>query len=751
MKRFKRLLHRKQPEEPQGVPCVRSEDAHIADETPHLARTDDEPKNADESLAPATSDRVLTPDNTRFYTRKLESRQMRLLEILPATYNEPVTCSFMYTYASNPFPQYVALSYCWGSQAEYQPIHLGRSEGYVITTHLYQGLRRLRHAREPRVVWIDAICINQADEDEKSHQVQQMSSIYSRAQRTVIWLGEMDAAQPTCRRDRDGVCSAPDLSAFEQQQATSAIQRKLREDEQHSRQPDHYMDVWWKRLWVVQEFASSKETPTVFVGPHAISWDFFVTLRWKDPQRTGTTEERPLFVRLRKDGPQGLYDLLRNTIDKFACGRPEDRIFALLSLVHDDALPLKADYTKSLEVVYAEALKYLAEKHKTVDIFLDQSRDVLPREVQAASWIPEWPWQFLWSGLYARGIEGYRACGYAPRLGLEQGRQSLQALVAEHRDVEASLSCACKSTTRLTARCLQFDRVKHIVDMKSLPELGTRWRKDCAIRLIPDDFYVRWRQTHSAGGHFTGYSYSYMGTAASLALEGELRRELWAPTYILGALQVDNRREKNLDLDRSPYIGYLMLEYLFEGSKNLVDMFGTRPFDADGYSSRVFCTAEAAGYEPTGAVIRDLEVAFHWQEAFLWKVHNGKRFSGGDQYMETCRERVRDTRKTRTPYPTPPKHPEIVARESYMVPMTARKISRVLFSTADGFTGLGPAGMKPGDEIVVPFGASRPWVLSSHGDHHVLIGDAVVPGIMSGRLETLYEDGLISAADYTLL
>ena len=49
----------------------------------------------------------------------------------------------------------------------------------------------------------------------------------------------------------------------------------------------------------------------------------------------------------------------------------------------------------------------------------------------------------------------------------------------------------------------------------------------------------------------------------------------------------------------------------------------------------------------------------------------------------------------------------------------------------------GTGELQPGDEIVVPFGSSGPWVLASRGDHHGFLDDAVVPGIMLGRPQTL--------------
>jgi hypothetical protein len=75
---------------------------------------------------------------------------------------------------------------------------------------------------------------------------------------------------------------------------------------------------------------------------------------------------------------------------------------------------------------------------------------------------------------------------------------------------------------------------------------------------------------------------------------------------------------------------------------------------------------------------------------------------------------------------------------------------RVFFKTEDQHLGVGPGDLQEGDEIVVPFGSSRPWVIRSHGDHHVLVGDAFVPGIMTGQLEELWSKGDLEYTDYVL-
>ena len=75
---------------------------------------------------------------------------------------------------------YEALSYAWGTAISPLKVRVDGTN-MSITENLDQGLRRLRFDDRPRVLWIDAICINQRDAEERSHQVQHMATIYRSA------------------------------------------------------------------------------------------------------------------------------------------------------------------------------------------------------------------------------------------------------------------------------------------------------------------------------------------------------------------------------------------------------------------------------------------------------------------------------------------------------------------------------------------------------------------------------------------
>lgn len=84
---------------------------------------------------------------------------------------------------------YEALSYVWGSWDNPRSISIGQHD-FTITKNLYAALLCLRDCSFIRIIWIDAICINQADNQEKQYQVEMMGKIYSQACCVLVWLGE---------------------------------------------------------------------------------------------------------------------------------------------------------------------------------------------------------------------------------------------------------------------------------------------------------------------------------------------------------------------------------------------------------------------------------------------------------------------------------------------------------------------------------------------------------------------------------
>jgi hypothetical protein len=124
------------------------------------------------------------------------NREIRLVTIhLSSEKSAPIECTTI-TVSLDQAPSYHALSYCWGDPSITVPIRLNGAE-VQVTENLGVALRyfraalgELRDKNQQVRLWIDAICINQANLDERSQQVQLMRDIYSGASCVVVWLGE---------------------------------------------------------------------------------------------------------------------------------------------------------------------------------------------------------------------------------------------------------------------------------------------------------------------------------------------------------------------------------------------------------------------------------------------------------------------------------------------------------------------------------------------------------------------------------
>jgi Heterokaryon incompatibility protein (HET) len=83
---------------------------------------------------------------------------------------------------------YEALSYVWGFLSSSESLRCD-GKSISITPNLRDALRKLRLVDRHRALWVDQICINQSDKDEKSSQVALMDRIYRMAEQVIAWLG----------------------------------------------------------------------------------------------------------------------------------------------------------------------------------------------------------------------------------------------------------------------------------------------------------------------------------------------------------------------------------------------------------------------------------------------------------------------------------------------------------------------------------------------------------------------------------
>ncbi|KAI9155431.1 Heterokaryon incompatibility protein [Paramyrothecium foliicola] len=249
---------------------------------------------------------------TLYQPLSTDDESIRLLEILPAlVFSTPVQGRlFTASLQSNPAPTFEALSYVWGAPELSATIDLGAVK-CGVTKGLDIALRRIRKRRHSRVVWVDQICINQNDLEERGRQVLLMGKLYSRADRVLAWLGDdlgqdfenMIASLPHwligLRNDRSmrNLCLTASVRS-----PSTAISRasyllsgmipstrmrlKLRFQESRQVTQLHMALIrfdeiaYWSRMWVLQEFTLAKQPPLLMLGSLILSKEFLETVVW---------------------------------------------------------------------------------------------------------------------------------------------------------------------------------------------------------------------------------------------------------------------------------------------------------------------------------------------------------------------------------------------------------------------------------------------------------------------------------------
>jgi hypothetical protein len=123
-----------------------------------------------------------------------DEKEIRLLKIVPRrpgrlgylstgaqhdNRGDEIRCS-IYHVALKDRPIYEALSYTWGDPTDTMPITL-EGEQTMVTKNLYCTLEYIRHESDPRILWVDAVCIDQSNLVERSYQVLLMRDVYRQA------------------------------------------------------------------------------------------------------------------------------------------------------------------------------------------------------------------------------------------------------------------------------------------------------------------------------------------------------------------------------------------------------------------------------------------------------------------------------------------------------------------------------------------------------------------------------------------
>jgi hypothetical protein len=337
---------------------------------------------------------------------------IRFVILHPAAFPSPLVINIIQTNLTRKRP-FEALSYTWGNGSTLRPIAINgaKRQFLYVTENLEAALRHLRHTNIIRVLWIDALCINQGDVKECSLQVMRMGDIFSMARNVCIWLGEaanrsdeaMDFVEQVSHLGKLGRL-VRDRSLVKTWQTLAMLMRRS----------------WFSRRWVLQEVAYARKA-TVYCGTKDTKWPDFsdavslfgekfdeINLLFGREHQFDESGNRISLENVRKVAAHALVTTLNYIVRKSANGRviqrlctmetlisdvaqlevtdPRDTVYAIMTLAKDVKQPEeRPDYSKSVKEVCKDLISHTVNSFGSLDIIC---RPWAPVSLDLPSWIP---------------------------------------------------------------------------------------------------------------------------------------------------------------------------------------------------------------------------------------------------------------------------------------------------------------------------------------------------------------------------
>ncbi|KAJ8126832.1 hypothetical protein O1611_g6807 [Lasiodiplodia mahajangana] len=360
-------------------------------------------------------------------------RNIRLLELLPGRPSDDIRC-VLTTHPLLPgVVKYEALSYVWGDPDVTKPISVN-GDSLQVTVNLRSALRHLRRTNKSRILWVDAICIDQSDPDERAYQVSFMGDIYRSAKRVIIWLGQSDHHTKNIfallgALEEEAMQAKMSPIEPDDGEVTGKVKMRVK---QGSEIYDLLNNGWFQRSWtgkgprsdtdiaaitytdsanfvaLVQEILSARDA-LVVCGWESISWDIFSEaimyvseqekmaplIQHFGPHRRDFDELYSLqkaseFLRQPHEAHKQLLELLTRFCGRFATDK-RDKIYAFLGLVTNaEELRITTDYRISVEELYKNVAAELITQSRSLALlrFLPLNDD--SSESSLPSWAPSW-------------------------------------------------------------------------------------------------------------------------------------------------------------------------------------------------------------------------------------------------------------------------------------------------------------------------------------------------------------------------
>ncbi|SCO76815.1 related to heterokaryon incompatibility protein het-6 [Fusarium oxysporum] len=312
-------------------------------------------------------------------------------------------------------PPYEAISYTWGDALKSEEIILN-GKSMAVTEAVHDILLRRADFWKPRYIWIDSICINQENIEERNAQVPKMTEIYENASRVIVWLGYANDASLA-------VGKLLDIWTLLHAYAPDELFEKLHSDKMEPTETASWTALrrlfsqsWFLRVWIIQEVVVAQEVHVMY-GDHFLAWKTLADVMedfYGGPLQTllGSPLDDPALYKpqalttvsrmrqLRKDFHSSSGIMLDHLLASFIPSEAKvdkDKVYALqglTSFARDGVpiLPVAVDYSEntSIEDILIETAVFLVESHQSSWILPVSGVGFSDRSPGLPSWVPQW-------------------------------------------------------------------------------------------------------------------------------------------------------------------------------------------------------------------------------------------------------------------------------------------------------------------------------------------------------------------------
>ena len=389
------------------------------------------------------------------YPDQLQGRKIRLLSIELDTYRAPIRCHLIEA-SLDDLPEYEALSYVWGDSTCTEQI-MCNGQIHHVTTNAARAIRRIRlgisspnpkkdttdpgakyqkptdseenddikrpasshftsvssspKRYRPKFLWIDALCIDQTNDSERSHQVQLMRDIYSKAGRVIVWLGDtkasfkrMAALSAIIELVAQNFTSNRQLRPLTMSEVQSRLSYMTWEDIWGNISAA-FLSEWYTRVWCVQEVVLAQDSTVLYRNAEVACEDMAKLCKWlkhhvhhKWRPKSGVRNDHIAFSNTysasrrfdhkvlygeRSTNPASILFSSR----KLKAKDPRDRFYGLLGLFKEVIIDI--DYSKSVSEVYRDSvLQTTASSLRVLSCVYHGY--TYHRKENWPSWIPDW-------------------------------------------------------------------------------------------------------------------------------------------------------------------------------------------------------------------------------------------------------------------------------------------------------------------------------------------------------------------------